>query len=160
METAVLVIQIVIALGIFNVWALRFGKATGWRGGSAATMKEEFEIYSVNVTAYSLIDAKKLAEVEGACEICTPDEAIETAAQAAEATTKGWTYPVATADPFVDRSGDKEPVTPRPVVEIVETTPTKPAGPTVRVAFYADPSDSTIKLNGKAVPVSAIHIQR
>ena len=35
MNTAVLIAQVVIALGIFNVWLLRFGKPTSWRGGTA-----------------------------------------------------------------------------------------------------------------------------
>ncbi len=43
----VLVIQIVVALGILNVWLLRFGKSTGWRGGEAKNMKEEFAIYGL-----------------------------------------------------------------------------------------------------------------
>jgi len=47
MHTAVIIIQIVIALGIFNVWLLRFGQPTGWRGGSAANMKEEFAVYGL-----------------------------------------------------------------------------------------------------------------
>jgi len=60
METAVLVIQIVIALGIFNVWVLRFGKPTGWRGGSAANMKEEFEIYGLPAWSISAVGFLKL----------------------------------------------------------------------------------------------------
>ena len=41
METVVQILQIVIALGIFNVWLLRPGQSTGWRGGAARSMKEE-----------------------------------------------------------------------------------------------------------------------
>jgi hypothetical protein len=47
METAALVLQVIIALGIYNVWLLRFGKATEWRGGTAKDMKEEFEVYGL-----------------------------------------------------------------------------------------------------------------
>ena len=47
METAVLVIQVVIALGIYNVWLLRFGKETEWRGGTAKNLREEFEAYGL-----------------------------------------------------------------------------------------------------------------
>lgn len=47
METAVIIIQIIIALGILNVWILRFGKSTSWRGGNAQNMKEEFEVYGL-----------------------------------------------------------------------------------------------------------------
>jgi uncharacterized membrane protein YphA (DoxX/SURF4 family) len=41
------IIQIIIALGIFNVWLLRYGKSTGWRGGNAKNMKEEFTVYGL-----------------------------------------------------------------------------------------------------------------
>lgn len=47
MDTLVIIIQIVIALGILNVWLLRFGRDTSWRGGSAENMKEEFEVYGL-----------------------------------------------------------------------------------------------------------------
>lgn len=47
MDTLVIVIQIVIALGILNVWLVRFGKETNWRGGSAENLKEEFEAYGL-----------------------------------------------------------------------------------------------------------------
>jgi uncharacterized membrane protein YphA (DoxX/SURF4 family) len=39
--------QIVIALGILNVWLLRFGRSTEWRGGDAQNMKEEFANYGL-----------------------------------------------------------------------------------------------------------------
>ncbi len=60
MEIAVLVIQIVIALGIFNVWILRFGKATEWRGGSADNMKEEFKTYGLPPWSVSVVGFFKL----------------------------------------------------------------------------------------------------
>jgi len=47
MEYVKIAIQLTIALGIYNVWLLRFGKATNWRGGSANSMKEEFEVYGI-----------------------------------------------------------------------------------------------------------------
>lgn len=37
----------VIALGILNVWLLRFNKSTPYRGGSARNMKEEFAAYGL-----------------------------------------------------------------------------------------------------------------
>lgn len=46
-ESFVLVCQIVIALGIFNVWILRVGKSTDYRGGDAKNMKEEFKVYGL-----------------------------------------------------------------------------------------------------------------
>jgi uncharacterized membrane protein YphA (DoxX/SURF4 family) len=47
MGLLVKIIQIVIALSILNVWLLRYGKQTNWRGGNARTMKEEFEVYNL-----------------------------------------------------------------------------------------------------------------
>ena len=40
-------LQIIVALGILNVWLLRFGKSTSWRGGNAKNMREEFEVYGL-----------------------------------------------------------------------------------------------------------------
>lgn len=40
-------LQIVVALGILNVWLLRFGKATPFRGGEATTLREEFAVYGL-----------------------------------------------------------------------------------------------------------------
>jgi len=42
MRTAVLVGQVIAALGIFNVWIIRSGKATQRRGGDAKSLKDEF----------------------------------------------------------------------------------------------------------------------
>ena len=42
-----LILQTVIALGILNVWLLRFNKPTAWRGASATNMKEEFAAYGL-----------------------------------------------------------------------------------------------------------------
>lgn len=47
MEAFIIVCQIVIAMGIFNVWVIRFQASTAWRGGVATNMKHEFEIYGL-----------------------------------------------------------------------------------------------------------------
>jgi uncharacterized membrane protein YphA (DoxX/SURF4 family) len=47
MESIVLASRIVIALGLLNVWLLRAGKPTDWRGGDARNMKEEFAAYGL-----------------------------------------------------------------------------------------------------------------
>lgn len=60
METAALVIQVIIALGIYNVWLLRFGKATEWRGGTAKDMKEEFEVYGLSPWFVGVVGFLKL----------------------------------------------------------------------------------------------------
>lgn len=48
MHIAVILIQLIIALGILNVWLLRFGKTSSWRGGSAQNMKQEFAAYGLS----------------------------------------------------------------------------------------------------------------
>lgn len=47
MEAVRIVLQLVIALGIVNVWFIRFGKPSAWRGGSAQNMREEFAAYGL-----------------------------------------------------------------------------------------------------------------
>ena len=45
MQSFVILCQVIIALGIFNVWIIRYGKETSWRGGDAINMQEEFSAY-------------------------------------------------------------------------------------------------------------------
>jgi hypothetical protein len=60
MESIILIIQIVIALAIFNVWILRFRKPTDWRGGEARNMREEFEVYGLPGWFLGLVGFLKL----------------------------------------------------------------------------------------------------
>lgn len=60
LPTVVLIAQIVIALGIFNVWIVRYGKATSWRGSEATNMREEFEVYGLSSTVLRIVGFLKL----------------------------------------------------------------------------------------------------
>ncbi|MHC4846769.1 MAG: DoxX family protein [Planctomycetota bacterium] len=60
MDSFILAIQVIIALGIFNVWFFRFGKATAWRGGKATNMKEEFAAYGLPPWFVGFIGSLKL----------------------------------------------------------------------------------------------------
>ena len=60
MQSLVIVCQIIIALGIFNVWIIRYGKETGWRGGEAKNMKEEFAAYGLPGGFMVFIGAAKI----------------------------------------------------------------------------------------------------
>lgn len=60
MRTVVLVGQVVVALGIFNVWFVRFGKATSYRGGSARSLKEEFQVYGLPGWSVAVIGLLKV----------------------------------------------------------------------------------------------------
>lgn len=60
METLITVFQIIIALGIFNVWIVRYGKETNWRGGEAKNMKEEFAAYGLPAEVMFIIGGAKI----------------------------------------------------------------------------------------------------
>jgi hypothetical protein len=47
MQYVIIVLQLVVSLGILNVWLLRSNRATAYRGGNAKTMREEFAIYGL-----------------------------------------------------------------------------------------------------------------
>lgn len=47
MTILVQICQVVVALGLLNVWLLRFNKKTEYRGGEASTMREEFATYGL-----------------------------------------------------------------------------------------------------------------
>ncbi len=47
MEKLVMASQLIIALGLLNVWLLRTGKNTPWRAGAARNMREEFAAYGL-----------------------------------------------------------------------------------------------------------------
>lgn len=60
MNTISLIFQIIIPLGIFNVWLLRTGKVTLYRGGNAQSLKEEFMIYGLPDWAFYVVGGLKL----------------------------------------------------------------------------------------------------
>ncbi|HKL36030.1 MAG TPA: DoxX family protein [Salegentibacter sp.] len=47
MEILKIILQLIVGLGILNVWFLRFNKSTVYRGGEAANMKDEFKAYGL-----------------------------------------------------------------------------------------------------------------
>jgi hypothetical protein len=61
MDNLLILIQLVIAFGIFNVWIVRVNKATAWRGGNATTMAEEFRVYGLSDSMRSIVGALKLS---------------------------------------------------------------------------------------------------
>jgi hypothetical protein len=46
-NTLVQVCQVIVALGLLNVWLLRFNKPTAYRGGTAVNMPGEFTAYGL-----------------------------------------------------------------------------------------------------------------
>ena len=47
MEKLLIALQLVVALGILNVWLLRAGRPTPFRGGDSKNLREEFAVYGL-----------------------------------------------------------------------------------------------------------------
>ena len=60
MEIVRITIQVLIALGIINVWLVRYRKSTPYRGGNDSNMKEEFEAYGLPYWFMLVIGGLKL----------------------------------------------------------------------------------------------------
>lgn len=54
------ILQIIIALGLLNVWLLRFNKTTAYRGGEAKNLLEEFAVYGFPSWFCYLVGALKV----------------------------------------------------------------------------------------------------
>jgi len=61
MDKAILLLQVIVALGIFNVWFLRFNMATSYRGGSSKNLREEFAAYGLPTWFFVLIGVLKVS---------------------------------------------------------------------------------------------------
>jgi uncharacterized membrane protein YphA (DoxX/SURF4 family) len=61
MDKALLLLQVIVALGIFNVWFLRFNMATEYRGGNSKNLKEEFAAYGLPIWFFVLIGVLKVS---------------------------------------------------------------------------------------------------
>ncbi len=60
MPYLLIVIQLTVALGILNVWLLRSGQATPFRGGEAKTLREEFAVYGLPFWFMCLVGVLKV----------------------------------------------------------------------------------------------------
>lgn len=49
MEKALIALQLIVSLGILNVWLVRSGRATPYRGGDAKNLRDEFAAYGLPV---------------------------------------------------------------------------------------------------------------
>ena len=61
MSTLRKLVQLLIASSIFNVWLLRYGDPTPYRGGSARNMRQEFAAYGLPPAAMYVVGGSKLA---------------------------------------------------------------------------------------------------
>lgn len=60
MDILIILFKIIIALGILNVWLLRFNKQTEWRGAAAGNMNDEFAQYGLPTWMVPVIGFLKL----------------------------------------------------------------------------------------------------
>ncbi len=54
-------LQILLALGLLNVWLVRARSATAYRGGDARSLKEEFAAYGLPAPVFLVVGFLKLA---------------------------------------------------------------------------------------------------
>lgn len=47
MDYLIIILQLVVALSLINVWLIQSKKPTRWRGGDAKTLLEEFVVYGL-----------------------------------------------------------------------------------------------------------------
>lgn len=61
MDYLLITLQVIVAVGIFNVWLLRFNRSTPYRGGDSGTMKQEFAAYGLPAWMVWLVGSLKVA---------------------------------------------------------------------------------------------------
>lgn len=54
------ILQLVLGLGLLNVWLVRSGKATGYRGGASTNLRDEFAAYGLSEGVFYAVGALKL----------------------------------------------------------------------------------------------------
>lgn len=54
------ILQVIVGLGLLNVWLVRPRSATGYRGGSAQNLKEEFAVYGLPEWTFYLVGGLKI----------------------------------------------------------------------------------------------------
>jgi hypothetical protein len=53
-------LQVIVALGLLNVWLVRARASTAYRGGSAQSLKEEFATYGLPAWSFYAVGALKV----------------------------------------------------------------------------------------------------
>lgn len=54
------ILQVIVGLGLLNVWLLRRQSATAYRGGSAKNLKDEFAAYGLPPAMFYVVGALKI----------------------------------------------------------------------------------------------------
>ena len=59
--TLIMILQLLISVGLINVWFFRFNKVSEYRGGSAKNMREEFIAFGLPVWSMYFVGGLKVA---------------------------------------------------------------------------------------------------
>jgi hypothetical protein len=54
------ILQVIVGLGLLNVWLVRARSATAYRGGTAQSLKEEFAVYGLPDWTFYLVGGLKV----------------------------------------------------------------------------------------------------
>lgn len=60
MELLSTVLQLVVGLGLLNVWLVRPRSTTAYRGGGATSLRDEFAVYGLPSAAFFVVGALKV----------------------------------------------------------------------------------------------------
>lgn len=61
MNYITIILQLVVAFGLLNVWLVRYNKKTSYRGSNASSLKEEFAAYGLPLWSYYVIGFLKIS---------------------------------------------------------------------------------------------------
>ena len=56
-----IILQVILGLGLINVWLVRFKKSTAYRGGTAQTLSDEFAVYGLPKWFMYVVGSLKLS---------------------------------------------------------------------------------------------------
>ena len=59
-QPLIAVLQLVVGLGLLNVWVVRSRSATAYRGGDATSLREEFAVYGLPAFAFPVVGVLKV----------------------------------------------------------------------------------------------------
>lgn len=60
-STIAIVLQLVVGLGLLNVWVVRSRSATAYRGGAATSLRDEFAVYGLPPAVFYAVGGLKVA---------------------------------------------------------------------------------------------------
>ena len=60
MDIFIIILKIIVAFSLLNVWLLQYNKPTQWRGGDAQNIVEEFKVYGLPVWMCYLVGFLKV----------------------------------------------------------------------------------------------------